>query len=174
MLQKYNRYQVLKLFLDSPTESFRLREVARLTNISPPSVMNYLKEFEKENLIKKQTKRRIPFYTALRDSEKFVLYKKISTIFELNDSGLVEHLWNELSPQATVLYGSYARGESVETSDIDLFVLAKETNLKVVKYEKKLNKKIHLLFKHSLNEISSELRNNILNGIILKGYIKVF
>jgi len=50
MLNKYNRYKLLRLFLDSPTESFRLREIARLTKISPPSVINYLKEFEKEGL----------------------------------------------------------------------------------------------------------------------------
>ena len=52
MLDKYNKYKLLKLFLDSPTDSFRLREIARLTKISPPSVMNYLKDFEKEGLIK--------------------------------------------------------------------------------------------------------------------------
>ena len=37
-----------------------------------------------------------------------------------------------------------------------------------------LNKKIHLLFKESVKEIPKELKNNILNGIILKGYITVF
>ena len=57
MLKKYNKYKILKIFLDSPTESFRLRELSRLSNISPLSVMNYLKEFEKERLIKRFVKR---------------------------------------------------------------------------------------------------------------------
>ena len=77
MLNKYNRYNLLKLFLDSPTESFRLREIARLVKLSPPSVMNYLKDFEREGLIKKQIKRKIPFYTAIRDNPNFILYKKL-------------------------------------------------------------------------------------------------
>src|SRR3989344_7143941 len=129
MLEKYNRYKVLRLFLDSPTESFRLREIARLTKISPPSVMNYLKEFEKDSLIKKQIKRNIPYYYAIRDSPDFMLYKKISIVFELNKTGLVDYLWDSLSPKAIILYGSFAKGESIENSDIDLFILGKERNI---------------------------------------------
>ncbi len=174
MLEKYNRYKVLKLFLDSPTDSFRLREIARLTKISLPSVVNYLKEFEKDGLIKREVKREIPFYVALRDDPNFTLYKKISAIFELNKSGLIDYLWDKLSPQAISLYGSSAKGESIEGSDIDLFVLGREKNMDVVEFEKKLGKKIHLFFKNSLKEIPNELKNNILNGIILRGYITVF
>lgn len=174
MLLKYNRYKLLKLFLDSPTDSFRLREIARLTKISPPSVMNYLKEFEKDGLIKKQIKRKIPFYSAIRDNSDFVLYKKISMLFELNKGGLVSYLWDKLSPQAIVLYGSFAKGESIEDSDIDLFILGKDKHIELVNFEKKLNKKIHLMFKEFLKEVPNELKNNILNGIILKGYLKVF
>ena len=174
MLEKYNRYKLLKLFLDAPTESFRLREIARLTKISPPSVMIYLKEFEKEVLIKKQIKREIPLYNAIRDNSNFVMYKKISIFFELNHSGVIDYLWDKLSPEAIVLYGSFSRGESIENSDIDLFILGKESKLKLYEFEKELNRKIHLLFKSSLKEIPNELKNNILNGIILKGYIKVF
>jgi predicted nucleotidyltransferase len=174
MLDKYNRYKLIKLFLDSPTESFRLREIARLTKISPPSVMIYLKEFENNGLIKKQIKRKIPFYTAIRDDPNFILYKKLSILFELNNVGLIEYLWDNLSPEAIVLYGSFSKGESIENSDIDLFILGKEKELTISEFEKKLNKKIHLLFKASLKEIPNELKNNLLNGIILKGYIKVF
>lgn len=174
MLNKYNRYKLLKLFLDSPTEIFRLREIARLSKISPPSVMIYLKEFEKERLIKRQVKRNIPFYSAYRDNNTFVLYKKISIFFELSNIGLVDYLWDKLSPEAIILYGSFAKGESIENSDIDLFILGKESNLDIAEYEKILNKKIHLFFKESIKEISNELKNNILNGIILRGYIKVF
>ncbi len=174
MLDKYNRYKLMKLFLDSPTESFRLREIARLTKISPPSVMVYLKEFETEGLIKKQIKRKIPFYTAIRDNSNFILYKKISILFELNNVGLIDYLWDKLSPEAIILYGSFSKGESIEDSDVDLFILGKEKKLEINNFEKKLNKKIHLFFKEPIKNIPNELKNNILNGIILKGYVRVF
>ncbi len=174
MLGKNNAYKVLKIFLDSPIENFRLREISRLSKISPPSVMNYLAEFEKRGLIKKNIKNKIPFYSAIRDNADFILYKKLSILFELNNSGLVDYLWNKLSPEAIVLYGSFAKGESIENSDIDIFILGKECLINLGEFEKKLNKGIHLLFKKSLRELSSELKNNILNGTILKGYLKVF
>ena len=174
MLEKYNRYKVLKVFLDSPTENFRLREIARLSQISPPSIINYLKEFENEGLIKKHVKRGIPFYLALLDNPHFILYKKISILFELNYSGLLDYLWKKISPEAIILYGSFAKGESVEHSDIDLFILGKKQFIDIKKFENNLNKKVHLLFNKSLNDISNELKNNIINGITLKGYLKVF
>jgi len=64
MLENYNKYTLLKVFFDSSTESFRLRELSRMSKISPPSVVNYLKEFVKDGLVKKYEKRGIPFYKA--------------------------------------------------------------------------------------------------------------
>ena len=173
MLQKYNRYKLLKIFLDYPIESFRLRELSRMSKISPVSVINYLKEFEKEELIRKYEKRGIPFYVAERDNEKFILYKKISIIYEMNESGLVDFLWNTLSPEAVILYGSHAKGEAVEDSDLDIFIIGKEKKIQLDGFEERLNKKIHLMF-DNVKHISKELKNNLVNGIVLKGYFKVF
>ena len=174
MLEKYNRYKVLKIFLDSPTESFRIRELSRLSRISPPSLMNYLKEFEKQGLVRRYEKRGIPFYKAECDNERFKFYKKLSILFELESCGLVVFLWDSLSPDAIILYGSYAKGESVEGSDIDLLVVSKEKPADLEKFEKKLGKKIHLLFQENVKAIPKELKNNVINGIVLKGYLKLF
>ncbi len=174
MLQNYNRYKLLKIFLDNPTESFRLRELSRMSKISPVSVINYLKEFEKENLIKKFIKREVPFYQAIRDNEKFKLYKIISIIYELNKSGYVEDLWDKFSPEAIILYGSYAKGESIESSDIDLFVIAKNKQKFVEDFNEKLDKKVHIIFDDDIKKIPKELKNNLINGIVLKGYLKLF
>src|SRR3989338_4542321 len=122
MLQKYNLYKLLKIFLNNPTESFRLRELSRLSKIAPPSVMNYLKEFEEQGLTRKYEKRGIPFYMAERENENFVFYKKLSVLYELNNSGLVDFLWDNLNPDVIILFGSFALGEDIESSDIDLFV----------------------------------------------------
>lgn len=174
MLKNYNRYRLLKVFLDSPTDTFRLRELSRLCGIAPLSVMNYLEEFEKEGIVKRFEKRKIPFYQAVRDNERFVLYKKLSMIYELNESGLVDELWHKLSPEAIILYGSHAKGESTEGSDIDIFIIGKEEQISLIKFEKKLGKKIHIMSEKDAKSIPKELKNNLINGIILKGYFKVF
>ena len=174
MLQKYNKYKLLRVFLDNPTESFRLRELSRLSSISPVSVINYLSEFENENLIKKYVKRNIPFYQAIRDNEKFILYKRISIFYELYESELVDFLWEKLSPEAIILYGSHVKGDAVETSDIDLFIIGKEREINLEGFEKKLNKKIHLMFEKNVKKVPRELLNNLINGIVLKGYLKIY
>ena len=174
MLQKNNKYKLLKIFLFNPTEEFRLRELSRLSKISPPSVMAYLKEFEKEELIKSFKKRGVPFYKSEIDGEKFREYKKIGILFELNDSGLTDFLWDELSPKAIILYGSFAKGESLEESDIDLFIIGKEKKIRLEEFEKKLERKIHLMFDDNPKNIPNELKNNLINGIVLKGYLKMF
>ena len=173
MLENYNAYKILKIFLDNPTEEFRLRELSRMSKISPPSVMEYLRYLQEKGFLRRFSKRDIPFYKALRDNNEFIVMKKISIIYELNFSGLVDFLWEELSPDAIILYGSYAKGESVEDSDVDIFVIGKEKDINLTKFEKKLNKKVHLMFEDNVNKISKELKNNLINGIVLRGYLKV-
>jgi len=172
MLDKYNRYKLLKIFMDHPTESFGLRELSRLSKISPPSVINYLKEFQKEKLIEKQEKNKIPFYIANRDAEDFKQYKIISILYELHKSGLIDFLWDALAPEAIILYGSFSKGESIESSDVDIFVVGKYKEININKYEKKLGYNVHLMG-DELKNASKEFRNNLANGITLKGYLKL-
>jgi len=58
-------------------------------------------------------------------------------------------------------------------SDIDLFVQAKERSINLLKFERKLKHKLNLYFEEDLNKMSSELFNNIINGIKLSGYLKL-
>jgi len=183
MLENNNRYKVLKVFLENPLESFRLRELSRIVKISPPSVMAYLKEFDNEGLVIKFEKRKVPFYKANRENEKFVVYKKISIIYEIYNCGIVDEIWDKLSPDAIILYGSQAKGESTDDSDIDIFAIINDKNVKIMdnkardidlkKYEELLNKEIHLIVDNVKN-IPNELKNNLINGMVLKGYFKIF
>lgn len=99
--------------------------------------------------------------------------KKISIIYELNESGLVDFLWDKLAPDAIILYGSHAKGEAIEESDIDMFIIGKEKKVDLKEFERKLGKKLHLMFQSDIKKISKELKNNLINGIILKGYLKI-
>ena len=179
MLQKDNRYKLLRVFFDDPLPKgigFQLRELSRKVNVAPPSVKNYLKELEKEGLIIK-VKHRIhnyPVYYANRDNENFKFLKKLDTVMKIKESGLIEYLSENCMPDAIMLFGSCANGEDLKDSDVDLFVLSKEEKLSMGKFEKNLGKKINFIFSDSFDKLSKELRNNIINGIMLKGYLKAF
>jgi len=179
MLQKDNRYRILRVFFEDPVPrgiGFQLREISRKVAVAPASVKRYLTELEKEGLILK-TQHRIygyPVYYANRDNETFRFLKKHDNIEQIRESGVIEYLFDEISPSAIILFGSASRGEDLRESDIDLFVMSEEKKINLDKFEKKLNKNINIFFSKDFNSLSDELKNNIINGVILKGYLKVF
>ncbi len=174
MLQDYTIYKILQEFFDCPGKNFQMREISRNTKISQPSVINHLRKLIKEELVIRENKSIYPTYIANRDNEKFRVYKKIDMLLRLYDSKIINYIYDECSPKVIILFGSASMGEDIETSDIDLFVDSKSKELKLEKYEKILKRKINILYEENFKKISKELKNNILNGIMIKGYLKVF
>ena len=174
MIQKYNRYKILQEFFDSPRRDFHIREICRLTKISQPSVIQHLKELLQENLILKEKKSLYPTFKANRENKLFKINKKFNIILRLKKTGLIDYIYDSCLPNSIILFGSASKGEDIEESDIDLFVQSKEKKLKLEKYEKLLKRKINLFFQENFNKLNNELKNNILNGLPIKGYLKVF
>ncbi len=177
MLKKNNRQQVLEIFFDNPMPSsgFQLREISRIINLAPLSVKKYLDEFVKEKLIRIE-KHRVndyPLYFANRE-ENFKFYKKTNNIKKIYESGLLDHIYDKSLPDVIYLFGSYSLGEDLATSDIDLYVQSKEKKIDLKKFEKILKRKINIFFDDNFNNLSKNLRNNIINGIKLRGYLKIW
>ncbi len=174
MLQKYNRYRILQEFFDFPTKGFLIRELSRRTGIGQPSVINHLKALMDEGLIIKEESTPYPTFKANRENEVFKTLKVFDLILRMKQSNFLNYLYDSCLPDVIILFGSAAKGEDIEQSDIDLFLQAKEKKLKLDKYEQLFNRKISLFFEENFSKLNDELKNNILNGIVLKGYIKVF
>lgn len=173
MLQNYTTYKILQLFFDSPTKHFQLREICRLLKFGMPSVKNHIKMLENEKFIIKE-KKGIYYSYVSSMNEKFKLYKKNDILIRLHESGLIKFLEDSFVPDSIVLFGSASRGEDVEHSDIDLFVIAKERNVDLKKFELAIKRKINLHFEEKTSHIPKELLNNVINGIIVSGYLEVF
>ena len=172
MIKNYTPYKILRLFFDSPTKKFQLREICRLLKIGMPSVRLHVKRPEKEGFIDKKTDGIYPGYVAARN-EKFRIYKRNDMLLRLHESGLVDFLVENFMPDAIVLFGSASWGEDVEGSDIDLFALAKPGVIDLKEYEKMLKRRINILFEKTIDDVPGELLNNIINGIVIYGYMKV-
>lgn len=172
MIQKCSNWIVFAEFAKNPTKSFQIREVSRQINLATTSVKLHLDELEKEGLLKKE---KVGVYLAYKsnfENENFRYYKKIYNILSLKESGLIKELEKQTTPDAIILFGSYAKGEDTENSDIDILLIAKEKQLDLKEYEKKLNRTIQLFFSEDLNKLPKELLNNILNGLIISGFIR--
>ena len=95
-------------------------------------------------------------------------------MLRLHQTGMIGTIEKKAYPNCIVLFGSGARGEDNENSDIDLFVQSKKYDIDLSKAEKMINRKINILYESNLKTIGSELINNVINGQVLYGYLKVF
>jgi predicted nucleotidyltransferase len=150
-----------------------MREVSRRARLAQASVINHLKALKKEGLVVKEKKGTYSTYRANRENSEFRLLKKQNLVWRISKCGLASFLEEKFKPNCIVLFGSGSRGEDTETSDIDIFVQAEEAELDLKKYEKALGRKIMMLFEPDLKALNKELLNNIINGQILYGYLKV-
>lgn len=161
-------------FFDFSRKDFQMREISRRINLAQVSVISHLEALNKEGLILKEKKGIYSTFRANRDSEDFKLLKKQNLVWRIHKCGLISLLDEKLKPNCIVLFGSASRGEDTETSDIDIFIQAEETELDLKKYEGVLSRRIKLFFEPELNALSRELLNNIINGQVIYGYLKVF
>ena len=172
-LFKNNTYRILELFIEFPTKDFSVRGLARELKLSHATVIKYIADLEKLGFIKKKEATLYPTYFANTESQKYKFYKKNWLVFKITESGIIDYIQKETLPTSIILFGSGAKATFTDKSDIDIFVEANETKLDLSKYEKKLNRKINSLFEQNINYLSKELRNNIINGVVLYGFIKI-
>ncbi len=171
-----NKINIKQFFFRNPTAKKRVRELERDLNISLPSIIRYCKELEDEHILTTYEIGTVRYYTANVENESFLLQKKLFNIESLYESKLIEYLKTHLSNPVIILFGSFAKGEDTEASDIDLYIQTPSNkSLSLKSFEEILQRNIQV-FKHSsLEEIpNSHLKNNILNGIVLNNHIEVF
>ncbi len=168
--------RVLEPFFQEPARRHYLLDLSRTIKLAHTSVKKNLIKLVKEGLIQetmeKRGSRKFPVYTANTNNPEFKKYKEIYNLQRIQESGLIECLEEKLTPKSIVLFGSYQRGEDLGDSDIDLYLECKEERIGLKEYEKKLKRKIQLHFKEDFIKYPSELKNNIINGIVLKGFLE--
>ncbi|MEK6846521.1 MAG: nucleotidyltransferase domain-containing protein [Nanoarchaeota archaeon] len=164
---------ITELFFNFPQKEFHIRELARTAKIPKSTLQREIQDLLNTGLVIKKKRTPYPVYVSDETNFWYKFRKRESLIEKIYYSGLIEYLDNSLHPKVIILFGSGAKGEYVQKSDIDLFVLSSEKQVDVVRYEKKLKRKVNLLIKEDYIQLSPELFNNIINGYKLKGYIKL-
>lgn len=171
-----NKQKLMEYFLQNPTTKLRVRQIERTLKMPLPSITRYLKELVNEQILKKEKIAEITLYSANWGEQKYLLEKKLFNLRQLHESGLIDFLIEEYDNPLIILFGSYAKAEDTEKSDIDLYIetpIKKKVNVK--KFEHSLKREIQLFILKNLKEIPNiHLANSILNGQKLHGHIEVF
>lgn len=178
MLQKSNLWNVATVFFHEPNKQFELLTISKQISLAHTSVKKHLLTLIDLQIIEKKHaqigNKNNFYYIANKRHPKFIQYKKIYNGEMIQNSGIINYLEQQTQPNCIVLFGSYQKGEDSEQSDIDLFVESSEVPVDITYYEKILNKKIQLHFKKSFQDYPIELKNNIINGYIVSGYLEAY
>lgn len=172
MVQNKNNLE-LEIILVLLGNKTHLREIARILKESHSTILRRINELIKENILdyKKEGKNKVFF---IKDNLKAENYVYSAEIHKLNKilkkhpdlSVIFEDIKKNFSKGMIILFGSYAKGNSKEDSDIDIYL---ETNDNKLKNKlKELNSKLSV--KIGKFDTKSLLINEIIkNHIIIRG-----
>ncbi len=152
ILGNASRYKVLKLFLKNPKKEFYATQVRKKTGLSKTTTGKRLRELREQEIIKLREEANAKFY-RLKKENPFVKQMKI-----LISLANILPAFQEFKEEAYI-YGSVARGEDTEKSDLDLLVITEKEETKIIQ---------------EINHISKEIERKI-NPIIFTpiGYSKL-
>ena len=170
MIQKSTQFKIIEIFFKEPTLIHFIREISKKVGIAPTYVRLNIKNLFNDGLIIKKKSKPFDGYISNRDDERFLFYKRAYNLYSLYE--LKKKIIDCLHPKSIILFGSYAIGEDIESSDIDLIILSKvKREINFLDIEKDLQRKINVIIIENLDKLDKNIRNKAINGIVLYGGI---
>jgi len=169
-------FKVVELMFNYPNRTFHIRELAKETRFSTTAIVKAVNDLKRFRIIKVEKTNLTTNVKADLESEVCRFYKLVSNLYRLERYGLIWVLKETYKPEAISIFGSFAKGEDIEESDIDILIITSKkvyTNNYIDEWERIFKRKINLHILPSLEKSSSEFKNAVANGIILYGYLKV-
>jgi len=155
-------------FLRHPQGRFYSREVAEQTGLSRAGTNFSLRDLADAKLLNLEKKGRMHFYSLAARSPLVRQIKIVLVITELAP------LIDELKKDAIriVLYGSSARGEDVEESDIDLFILTRDRNaMEKCLTKTMIDKRIQPVIHTPQEWAKIEMKNSVFSDQVEQGIV---
>jgi len=115
-----NTQKVLRFFIQNPTQSLLASDIIKGTSISRAGINFALRELLKEGLIQKEAKGKAYIYRVESEPSVLKQLKVLDSVMKLHP--LVKKI--ESLAEKIILFGSCARGENTEDSDIDLMMIS--------------------------------------------------
>jgi predicted nucleotidyltransferase len=141
LLTKKTAMKILEFFMDNPSKEFYNSEIRKKLKIAKASSIKWLRVMTEYEYISKRTSGRMILYRLKTDNFLMKELKRLKLI-----SFLIPE-FKKMNEVEIYLYGSGARGEDKEESDIDLLVIGKTSDelIELIgNIEKKLNRRVKI------------------------------
>ena len=169
---------IQELFFQYPSKQWHFEDVLCACGLSRGQVNFWLRKLRKEQIIVRiKPKGKMPYYIA---NYKHVHYQNTKRLFgfaKLHESGLLDYLCSLDKANTVILFGSFAKGENIKRSDIDILIITPlKKKIDISKFEEKIGHEIQIFTysKESLKKMKNkELLNNFINGIVLEGHMEI-
>jgi len=175
--EPYNK--VLYWFFSFPDSSIGLNELSKLVKISKINTNRVVNRLEKEGFLVKEV---IGRSWRINCNKKHVFNRSKKLAYNLQliyNSDIIEKIYKKFpNSQAIILFGSYRKGDDIESSDIDIGINIINKELKIEElglikefgYRKNVTVNLHIF---SSGKINRNLLLNIANGIVLEGFLEI-
>ena len=123
MFSKFVPWKIMRFLCLNPTTEVYVQELSRKLHLSAGMCSSVLKELEASGMVSSRELGKAHYY-KLSDNYLTRALKQLVISHLISTSGLVDGL-RELHPGAlsVVLYGSYAHGDYMEGSDMDILII---------------------------------------------------
>lgn len=136
------REELLVLYFTNPDKKYYLRELERILNFSVGNIRRELIKLKSTGLFLSESKGNLVYYYL---NQSYPLFKELKSII-FKTSGVPKMLQNVLEKFKAIsqafLYGSFAKREEKEDSDIDLFIIGELDEDKLIEVISKLERKL--------------------------------
>lgn len=143
LFSKKAAMRLLEFFMDNPSGEFYRSEIRKKVKIAKASSTKWLKKLVDYKFLVKRAKGKIILYKLNSD---YVLVKELKKI---KMTSLILPETTKLEDVEVFIYGSCARGEEKEESDVDLLIVGKQTK-EIIKtigiIEKKIGRRVRASF----------------------------
>ncbi len=176
LYQKITQLKVLELFIKNPHSSYYLREAARILKMDPMTVKRALTPLVEDVLLTKVEDKNRILYKANIENPAFRHLKISYNLSWLQEKKITDFLINQMDTVTSIiLFGSYAKAENNEESDVDILTISLGKNKPTAKLAKLLEIDVNIV-NFTPAQWSNQAKKNrafyldvILDGIVLYG-----
>ena len=146
------REELLTLYFFNPNKKYYLRELERILNFPVGNIRRELIKLESTGLFLSESKGNLVYYYL---NQSYPLFEELKSII-FKTSGASKMLQNILVKFKDIdrafIYGSFAKGEEREDSDIDLLIIGEVNEDKLIEEIDKLEKKLQREINYAIYE----------------------